>query len=190
MEVPQGLRDVPGQHAPPLLPGSPRRQRPAPGDPESSSIGAVLDGMTEPGLAIARPLRIRIQVVLYRSDARLRRLLPALDHLDTAGMSVELHFLNNSPGDGTEAVIASHAPRLAYTYRDSPRGNIGFGAGHNLLALDADAPVDFILLLNPDTIPFDDLLVRLVDAARDRPRGLLFEAAQFPVEHPTLIQRA
>lgn len=127
-------------------------------------------------------VRLAIQVVLHRSAARLPTLLRGIDHLDTSGLDVVVRFHNNSPGDDSRRVVDEWGLRLPHTFTESVDGNIGFGTAHNRLAQSGDA-VDYILLLNPDTIPFFDVARRLVEVAQARPRAVLIEAAQFPVEH-------
>lgn len=126
--------------------------------------------------------RIAVQVVLFHSRSTVGRLLRGLELLQVGGHDVTVHFLDNGP-DGTDEVLQSTPLRLPWTYRVSPRGNVGFGAGHNLLAAEHGGDAEYLLLLNPDAIPFDDMLLRLVVRAREDPRAALVEAAQFPVEH-------
>ena len=121
--------------------------------------------------------------MLFNSAERLPRLLTALNRLDRDRIDLTVRFLNNSPGDQAGRVIEAHGLDVPCTYQDSEEGNVGFGASHNRLARSASDD-ELILLLNPDTIPFHDVVVRLVAAARRRPDAGLFEAAQFPVEHP------
>ena len=122
-------------------------------------------------------------MVLYDSLPKLPRLLRALGQLDLAGLDVRLHFWDNTPGSGARGLVLDDPTVLAVDFLESDAGNIGFGPAHNRLAYSFGYDSDYILLLNPDTIPFDDVLVRLVSAAQQRPRAALVEAAQFPVEH-------
>ena len=138
---------------------------------------------SERGCLVAeRAQSIAVQIVLYRSADHLPRLLRALEHVETAGADVVVRMINNSPGDRSAAILAEYGGPLTIDYVESSDGNIGFGRGQNLLA-ERSRDADLLLLLNPDTIPFHDVLVRLVDAARNSSRAGLFEAAQFPVEH-------
>lgn len=158
------------------------RDRRHSGDPAGSSgiaIGSAAGAIVE---AERRPVRVGVQVVLHQSGMHLPRLLRALQLLDTADLALTVRVLNNSPGDGCGEVARSAAGRLEVSYLESPRGNIGFGAGHNLLAEDAGDEA-FLLLVNPDALPFHDCLQRLVAAAGERPDAGLIEAAQFPLEH-------
>jgi GT2 family glycosyltransferase len=122
-------------------------------------------------------------VVLFQSAVRLRRLLQGLRTLDYPRDRVALRLFDNSPDDGAEGVLRSIPLPFASEYVPSSAGNIGFGAGHNRLAA-RSGETDYLLLLNPDTIPFRDCVRRLVTRARAAKRAGLIEAAQFPVEHP------
>ena len=121
-------------------------------------------------------------MVLFQSLGKIDKLLNGLSQLDVSGTEASLHFLDNSPGSGCRERVLAAELRVPVRFVDSPSGNIGFGAGHNLLAQSGGGP-DFLLLLNPDTIPFYDVLQRLLAVALPDPTAALVEAAQFPVEH-------
>ncbi|HVS42947.1 MAG TPA: glycosyltransferase family 2 protein [Candidatus Dormibacteraeota bacterium] len=127
---------------------------------------------------------VAVQVVLHRSARWLPKLLRGLELLEYPRDRLRVRMLNNSPGDGSRALIERLSPRLLLGYEDSAEGNIGFGRGHNHLARQAGPETDLLLLLNPDTIPFHDCLLRLVERARSAPDAALVEACQFPLEHP------
>lgn len=65
------------------------------------------------------------------------------------------------------------------------RGNIGFGAGHNLLMQQAFAAgADLYVAANPDGFFHPDCIVHLCRMAGATRGGALIEALQFPDEHP------
>lgn len=130
------------------------------------------------------PPSVAVQVVLHRSARWLPKLVRGLELLEYPRDRLRIRMLNNSPGDESRGVLDRLAPTLQIEYVDSTDGNLGFGRAHNLLAGRADASTDFLLLLNPDAIPFHDCLRRLVERARATPEAALFEACQFPNEHP------
>ncbi len=136
-----------------------------------------------PTQELAGPTRVAVQVVLYNSLANLDKLLPALAMLRFDGLEVSLAFFDNSPGSGARDRVTRHELPFPVEFLDSGTANIGFGRAHNMLARRTFPDSNFRLLLNPDTIVFDDVLVRLVSSARQRPGAALVEAAQFPVEH-------
>lgn len=127
--------------------------------------------------------RLAIQVVLYNSLSKLPKLLAGIDMLQTENMEVVVRFFDNAPGSGDREFIRSQSLPFPVEFIQSSQGNLGFGRAHNILAAEHGYDSDFLLLLNPDTLPFDDVLVRLMDVAQASPRAALIEAAQFPVEH-------
>ena len=127
--------------------------------------------------------RLAIQVVLYNSLSKLPKLLAGIDMLQTENMEVVVRFFDNAPGSGDREFIRSQSLRFPVEFIQFSQGNLGFGRAHNILAAEHGYDSDFLLLLNPDTIPFDDVLQRLLAAAGANPGAALVEAAQFPVEH-------
>ena len=73
-------------------------------------------------------------------------------------------------------------PPHGWSYVASPSGNVGFGRAHNALAHQTGE--EFLLLLNPDAVPFFDCLQNLLEAADQHPEAALLEAVQAPLEHP------
>jgi N-acetylglucosaminyl-diphospho-decaprenol L-rhamnosyltransferase len=127
---------------------------------------------------------VQVQVVVYKSHRWWKTMATAVDLLSRATCRTQLTCWDNDPGstfaDGSE-LASSHS---AWTYHPSPRGNQGFGKAHNALAEMAPDSCTYLLLLNPDTIPFFDSLDSLVRIAEANPRAAMVEAVQFPVEHP------
>ena len=91
----------------------------------------------------------------------------------------EILFIDN--GKATEHALAS-GDRVSYL---PSRGNIGFGAAHNLLMVEAfRKQADLYIAANPDGRFHPDAieeLIRMLSAHGDR---ALIEATQFPDEHP------
>ena len=87
-------------------------------------------------------LDVAIQIVNYRTRAHLEECLPTV-LADAPGARVLV--LDNASGDDLSELAARH-PEVEFV--DGER-NLGFGAGHNLLAARHDAAA--LLLLNPDT---------------------------------------
>jgi N-acetylglucosaminyl-diphospho-decaprenol L-rhamnosyltransferase len=89
------------------------------------------------------PLDLAVQVVNYRTRRQLEACLPTvLD--DVAGLSARVFVLDNASGDDLSALAGAH-PSVVF---ETAASNVGFGAGHNLLATRHDAAA--LLLLNPD----------------------------------------
>jgi N-acetylglucosaminyl-diphospho-decaprenol L-rhamnosyltransferase len=87
-------------------------------------------------------LDVAIQLVNYRTRAHLEACLPTV-LADAPGARVLV--LDNASGDDLSALAALH-PQVEFVQGAE---NVGFGAGHNLLAARHDAAA--LLLLNPDT---------------------------------------
>jgi N-acetylglucosaminyl-diphospho-decaprenol L-rhamnosyltransferase len=88
---------------------------------------------------------LAIQVVNYRTRSYLERCVATVvADVERSGLRYELNLLDNASGDDLE----DFGRRLeACRTFNSPR-NLGFGAGHNLLAAETEAP--YLLILNPD----------------------------------------
>ena len=92
------------------------------------------------------PLDVAIQVVNYRTRRHLEACLPTvLDDLSDSGLAARVLVLDNASGDDLSALAARH-PEVEFVTAER---NLGFGAGHNLLAARHDAAA--LLFLNPDT---------------------------------------
>jgi N-acetylglucosaminyl-diphospho-decaprenol L-rhamnosyltransferase len=136
---------------------------------------------------VQRPIRsLQLGVVLYKNTRRqLERLMRSVElNTATAGCpGVEIAFVDNSPTRELEAVVAEVAPRASY--QQAP-GNLGFGAGHNLLMAEAfsKAGAQAYVCLNPDGVLHPDCLRELAEEASRQQRAGLVEALQFPDEHP------
>jgi N-acetylglucosaminyl-diphospho-decaprenol L-rhamnosyltransferase len=87
-------------------------------------------------------LDVAIQLVNYRTRAHLEACLPTV-LADAPGALVLV--LDNASGDDLSELAARH-PEVEFVHGER---NVGYGAGHNLLAARHDAAA--LLLLNPDT---------------------------------------
>jgi N-acetylglucosaminyl-diphospho-decaprenol L-rhamnosyltransferase len=87
-------------------------------------------------------LDVAIQLVNYRTRAHLEECLPTV-LADAPGALVLV--LDNASGDDLSELAARH-PEVQFVHGER---NVGYGAGHNLLAARHDAAA--LLLLNPDT---------------------------------------
>lgn len=88
---------------------------------------------------------LAVQIVNYKTREHLARCLESVTKdLSTGSHAYTLDVLDNDSGDDLSFVTERYPGSRVH---HSPR-NVGFGAGHNLLAAVTDAPL--ILLLNPD----------------------------------------
>jgi len=112
-------------------------------------------------------MRVSVLIVGYRN----------LRHLDACiggairsmeGIDGEILFIDCS-NDGSSDFVRERFPSV----RTLPFcGNLGFGRGNNHLAREASG--DYLLLLNPDTVPKSDEIARLVRFADAHPAGGAF----------------
>jgi hypothetical protein len=155
--------------------------------PLSEVSPLLLDSVREHALGcrqvIATDTRVAIGIVTYNNaDADLRRGIGAARlALERAGCSAaQAIWLLDNGLSTADAVPADEVVR-----RVPSLGNIGFGAGHNVLMQAAFAEgADIYIAINPDGALHPDAvgaLVRMVQAHAGR---VLAEALQFPAEHP------
>lgn len=89
---------------------------------------------------------LSIIIVAYKSRDEIARCLDSISRIAPRG-SWEVVVVDNSPGDGTGAIIARDFPSVIYV---DPGENLGFGRANNLgIARTSGA---YVLLLNPDTV--------------------------------------
>jgi GT2 family glycosyltransferase len=94
---------------------------------------------------MAEAATIAVQVVNYRTRSYLEKCLETVvANLAGGGPRYEINLLDNASGEDLSDLADAIPACRAYT---APR-NLGFGAGHNLLAAKTAAP--YLLILNPD----------------------------------------
>ena len=123
----------------------------------------------------------KIGILLYRSDLfLLRKMLDVLTMIDDLSLPLKMEFRDHSPQPQEADVLQliCDYPQLNICYTQGE--NLGFGAGHN--AMMASEAFTYYLALNPDGIPHPEMLSSLLRFAKGK-QGL-FEARQFPEEHP------
>jgi GT2 family glycosyltransferase len=114
--------------------------------------------------------RIAVVTVLYRSAPFVRALLESVAAVDYPRDRLELHLVDNGPGDGS--LVAARAEmdrlgdRLPQVLVHEPGRNEGFAGGNNVALRSAlGRGVDFSFLLNPDATFERDALRAAVSAA-------------------------
>jgi N-acetylglucosaminyl-diphospho-decaprenol L-rhamnosyltransferase len=102
---------------------------------------------------------LAIQIVNYRTRAYLERCVATVvADVERSDLGHELNLLDNASGDDLGDLAGRFQACRTFT---APR-NLGFGAGHNLLAEKTDAP--YLLILNPDVeLLVPDSAKRLLD---------------------------
>lgn len=104
--------------------------------------------------------KLSILVASFNGRAHLESCLPAVRAQRDPGCAWELLLLDNGSSDGTAAWVREHHPWVRLVPSAT---NLGFAAGNNLLATQAEG--DALVLLNNDTRPEADWLAALADAA-------------------------
>lgn len=99
---------------------------------------------------------VSILIVAFRSLDFIAECLQGVRQA-AAGTPHEILFIDNGD-DGTEALVRERFPDVRIIPSE---GNIGFGAGNNRLA--AQARAKRILLINPDAVPRDRAIDKLID---------------------------
>jgi hypothetical protein len=107
-------------------------------------------------------------------------MLDVLTMIDDLSLPLKMEFRDHSPQPQEADVLQliCDYPQLNICYTQGE--NLGFGAGHN--AMMASEAFTYYLALNPDGIPHPEMLSSLLRFAKGK-QGL-FEARQFPEEHP------
>jgi len=109
-------------------------------------------------------MELSILIVTYNSAKLMGHLL---DHLaqELQGLAAEVIVLDNASRDNTADFVAQSYPWVKLI---ASKDNLGFAAGNNLAAKLASGR--YLLLLNPDAIPYDGSLklgLTMLDAAAD-----------------------
>ncbi len=130
-----------------------------------------------------RPSVVAVGVVAYNNGFdELKRCFAsaqiALQSLPFEAAHMMLTIDNGEPTD--PALVTAHG----FTSVES-RGNIGFGAAHNVLMVAAfEGGADYYIATNPDGVFHPECVTALVEMAQASDDGAIVEALQFPEEHP------
>jgi GT2 family glycosyltransferase len=134
------------------------------------------------------PPDVAVQIVNYQTAEHLATCLETVERdLDGSDLKARVLVVDNASGDDLSALEARWAGRVEF--HRSPR-NVGFGAGHNLLAGLHEARA--LLLLNPDTELIEPrtverLLAALTgDVAAVGPQLVTRDATVHPWDHGEL----
>ncbi len=135
-------------------------------------------------------IHLAIGIVLYKNnlDILFKSLLSfKKQNISGIEIDIELGLLDNSGGQQIERVLEFAKENYLSVLVHDQGGNIGFGSGHNYLFqqfVKANKNFDYYLCINPDGIPHYKMIESLVFFAKSKNNKGLFEAKQFPIEHP------
>lgn len=152
-------------------------------EPAADLVSRRQDRMFGIAEKIAPALNVTIGVVTYNNTAdQIERVTAsAKKALTHAGLSTDgrVLILDNGAASDSFDVDKGAVRHLA------PVGNIGFGAGHNVLMKQAFADgADIYIAANPDGAFHYDAIRALAQMIAVHRGRVLVEALQFPVEHP------
>lgn len=132
--------------------------------------------------------KIAIGIVTYNTPVfDLRRLVSsARVSLSRAGSIVSNIYVIDNGIETDEKILAELGIQ-----RCNSRGNIGFGAGHNVLMREAfEAGADVYIAANPDGAFHPDAITALLNMVYANRGNSLVEAIQFPEEHPKIYDQS
>ena len=108
---------------------------------------------------------LTVVTVLYRSAEMLAQTLPTWAQA-ARGLPIDFVFVDNSPTDGCERLLADNLEAGTYTYLPNPANN-GFAGGCNLAV--GSATASHVLLLNADVWLPEDALSAITKAVAENP---------------------
>ncbi|MBO9709803.1 MAG: glycosyltransferase family 2 protein [Caulobacter sp.] len=127
--------------------------------------------------------RASIVIVSYQSGPTLKRCLEALRAQTFTDF--EILLVDNASTDGAPQAAAAADPSIRFL---EPGANLGFAAGNNLAA--GEAQGRWLVLLNPDAYPKPDWLAALVAGAERHPAVACFTSLQMVADEPDLMDGA
>ncbi len=135
-------------------------------------------------------MKIVVSIVIYKSSfdilSKNLHMFSKQDFLDNSDNSIEIVICDNDGGSQIQETRALLSRLNINNIHFIESDNVGFGGGHNKAFSFAkkNFQFDYFLIVNPDGIPHPRMLKYLVDFAKNNKNNGIFEALQFPVEHP------
>lgn len=114
-------------------------------------------------------LDLTVSIVTYNHVSQIGEALRALDRCWPDDLSGRIWVIENGSSDGTDALVRDLIPslRLPLEIRRSADGNIGFGAGHNLILPELESHCHMIM--NPDIAWLDTASLKTLLATVQQP---------------------
>jgi GT2 family glycosyltransferase len=113
-------------------------------------------------------------IVLFQND--INTAAKAVDSFLDSGLKIYLYLVDNSPTDILRKLASR--PNTEYIFN---RGNIGFGAGHNIALRKAIGQAKYSLIMNPDVYFDKGVLEKLSCFMEERPDvGSVMPKVLFP----------
>ncbi len=111
---------------------------------------------------------LSVVIVSYNTRDMTLQCLRAL-HIALNDMKAEIFVVDNASSDGSAEAIGRDFPNVNLLKNEN---NHGFGAANNQAIRLAQG--EFVLLLNSDAFPAQSAIDRLIECARNQPRGAVF----------------
>ena len=137
-------------------------------------------------------MKIVISILVYKSSLDILSknlyMFSKQDFLDNSDNSIEIVICDNDRGSQIEEIIALSSRLNIKNVHFIESDNVGFGGGHNKTFSFAknNFQFDYFLVVNPDGVPHSRMINYLIDFASNNKNQGIFEAMQFPVEHPKI----
>lgn len=129
---------------------------------------------------------VSVLVVNYNAGLNLGKTLQGL--ADQTFCDFEVLVIDNASNDRSALLAQSFVGADArFTFRYSDH-NVGFAGGNNLVA--ASARGTWLALLNPDAVPAQDWLERLIEATLRHPTAVMFGSTQLDAADPERLDGA
>lgn len=139
-------------------------------------------------------MKIAISIVLFDSPKEILKkniyMLSKQCFLNNKSNKIEIFFCDNKNGNQIKLVseICSNYPNLKSKFIFGE--NVGFGSAHNKIFNSLiDEKFDYFLIMNPDGIAHPNIITNLVNLAVLKNNNGIFEALQFPVQHPKIYEK-
>lgn len=101
-------------------------------------------------------MELSIVIVNYKSKGLTLNCLKAIDEADFNGLEHEVIVVDNNSGDQLGEIITWQYPRVTFIQSNVNRG---MGAGNNIGIKQARGR--YVVIMNPDTLPFADTFLKL-----------------------------
>ncbi len=143
-------------------------------------------------------MKIAISIILYKSPVEILdknlNMLAKQTYLDSKSNNFKIFFSDNDSGKQIDEIRKLCEKYHQFEYEFIINENVGFGNANNsvfkkILILNSDVKLEkekfsHFLVMNPDGISHPRLIENMMKFANSKNDLGVFEAIQFPVEHP------
>jgi GT2 family glycosyltransferase len=113
-------------------------------------------------------MKIVIVVLNYNTKKEILDCLDSVSELKKNGHEISVLVVDNASTDGSSRTISKKFPQIPLIQNNK---NLGFAGGNNIgIKKELESNPDGVLVLNPDTIVDQNLILELVKVARSDPK--------------------